>query len=396
MWEENPVALEDDEALQTAWEQGGQQLIREARRATEWLASKGDGVLKVEQRLGSRVPIAVDPEDYVPLVDPIERDLTVGHALIRRWYEGPRILNSDLYNRATVQIYVPPELAVLSDGRVAETHTRMTYNFPGDNQGVLGHVMEEMEQDARLLGVWRVGNSDSVFASMERNVYEVLLCFTHARTALTQDVRSTAIIPAAIDPAQINPATGRLVRNLLRPEFRISVDNIQGSGPSAIGYLDPPGPAIADAFLRLADVGMDNLAYTANTPREAFGQNYMANEPADALTKLLQTFKTKVIDARDDLGMILSDAFYILNGRRIKIGWKKEPFANSTVIRDEIRRDFKDGIVNLEYAQGALNYPIMEVDNGDDQRTGPGQLSTQQRRPPAPGVEDGADPDVDV
>ena len=398
IWEENPVALDDEEALQTRWEEDGQMLIREARRATEWLVSKGDGVLKVEQRMGMATPLAVDPEDYVPLMDPIERDLTVGHALVRRWYEGPRLSSgSDLYNRATVQIHIPPELAALSDGRVVETMSRTTYSFPGgsDAEGILGEVLETMP-DARVLGVWRFGNSDSVFKSMERNVYEIIMAFSHARTALTQDIRSTAIIPAAIDPAQVDPATGRIKRDLLRPEFRISVDNIQGSGPSAIGYLDPPGPAIADAFMRLADVGLDNLAYTANTPREAFGQNYQANEPADALTKLLQTFKTKVIDTRDDLSKILSEAFLLLTGQQIKVGWKKEPFANSTVIRDEIRRDFKDGIINLGFAQSALNYPIMEVDNGDDQRQGPGQVSADEPGGGASGAEDGADRDPDV
>ena len=165
VFDRSPQALDDSPAVQEQWKVDSPPMIRQARRAAEWFASKGRGVLIVENRYpGTPVPLAVDPKDYLPLLDPINRDLTVGNALLRLWYQGPR-LETIINNRATIQLYVTPEEAAVSDGRVKEMNTTQTFQWGGIERGVvggeLGDAEDERQDSVRLAGLWTFGEDDS-------------------------------------------------------------------------------------------------------------------------------------------------------------------------------------------------------------------------------------------
>ena len=382
VFERSPTVLDDDEAAQKLWEQYAPRLLREARKAVAWQPSKGRGVLVIENRYpGVPVPMAVDPQFYLPIVDRVNRDLTVGHALIRLWYEGRRLPEQRIPNRATVQIWVSAEDADMSDGRLAEMNETRTFIWGGDDAtGTLGGTLESeisRADNARLQGLWTFGDDDSLFATMERGVYECILALTHARTALTQDVRATRVVPQVIDPRYQN-ADGTLKLDLLDPQFQLAVDDIAGAG-TALGYQDPPGPVQSAAFQQFYELLLNNLAYTANIPPEAFGLNYMNNEPAEALTKLQQVFKTQVVDVRDDLSTILSEMFALLTGRQgVNIGWSNDPFEEPS--QNDARIQAIGDILTLDEKRALAGYPPATpeqqaelqggMDNGIDQRAG--------------------------
>ena len=281
VFERSPVPMDSNPAIDDLWKEHGPPMIRQTRRAVEWFPGKGRGVLKMENRYpGIPTTVAVDPQYYIPLVDPINRDLTVGDAIVRLWYEGERVVDRAIPNRVTVEVSVTEEQAAISDGRLTPVNEVVTFWWAGDEaQGSIGSGSfgdaSGREVNSRCLGIWTFGVDDSIYKSMERNVYEFLLAMTHARTALTQDVRSTQIIPQVVGEENIDTA-GKLKLDRLRPQFQVPVDQISGS--AGLGYLEPPGPAVADAFTRMAEINLDNLAYSANLPPEVVGLNGQSNQ----------------------------------------------------------------------------------------------------------------------
>ena len=248
VFERSPIPMDSNEAIDALWQEHGPAMIRQARRAVEWFPGKGRGVLKMENRYpGIPTPIAVDPQFYIPLVDPINRDLTVGDAIVRLWYEGERIVDRAIPNRVTIEICVSQAQADISDGRIPQpVNDVMTFWWAGDEaQGSVGGKLEGLSRsprpNARNLGIWTFGVDDSIYKSMERNVYEFLLSMTHSRTTLTQDVRATALLPPVTGEESMDPDTGKLVLDRLRPQFQIAVDQGRG-GTSALGYIEPHGP----------------------------------------------------------------------------------------------------------------------------------------------------------
>ena len=398
VFDRSPVVLDDNPAVQAQWEEASPAMLRQARKAVEWFGAKGRGILMVQRRYpATNIPLVVDPKDYLPLVDPVDRDLTYGHMLLRLWFEGQRI-QTTLPNRATVQIYIPQELADISDGRVIVQNTTEDFTWGGDVLGVvggrLGDSVKASRENPRLQGLWSFGEDDSVFKTMERNVYELLISLSNSRTSLTRDIRPVRVEPTVNDAYSLD-SSGRLILDLLDPSFRISVDSQTGAN---LGYLHSGGMDTSSAFLQLVEIALDNLAYVANIPREAFGLNMQANESGEALQKLQATFRTMVIDIRDDLATILSLMWPLLGGPTgVKIGWEHEPFASTKEYRDSVRADFTAGIVNREFAQASLGYPIMEVDNGNTERTGgsPSEDIDGRDDGESTGVEDGSDRDTD-
>ena len=384
----SPVALVDDEATQVRWKRESVMMIRQARKALEWYGAKGRGILMLERRYpGTSVPVAVDSRAYLPLVDPRRRDLTFGHMLLSLWRQGPR-LETNLPNRATIEIYVSKEMAAISDGYAVEQNTTQDFAWSGHAQGVVGGALAESTRgrrdNDRILGLWTFGEDDSIFGSMERNVYEALLALSNARTSLTRDIRPVRVEPSVSNPEQ-QDAQGNLVLDLLDPHFRISVDSRAGE---ALGYLQSGGDATSAAFLQLFEMALDNLAYVAAAPREAFGLNYQANEPGNALNQLVAIFRTLVIDIRDDLSEIFSQMWTLMGGPAdVKIGWKSEPFASTKEYEDAVRADYNapKPLITQSFAQGVLGYPIEEIENGTAVGQGTQELQNiDGRRPDEP------------
>ena len=374
VFERTPVLLDDDPAAEALWEQHKNAILRAMRLAAAWRVSKGRGVLAVEHRYpNALVPVAYDPAFYVPLVDYVNRDHVLGHVMALPWYDGPRLPGLEYPNKMRVMIYVPEEGARNSDGRIPGAVNEIrNFLYAGNLSGgtIAGRLGEEdtpREANSRLEGMWSFGDDDSWYATAERGVYECILALTNARTALTQDVRATAILPEVVDP-QFVDADGNIKVDLLRPQYRIPANHMSMSGSTGFGYVEPPGPMQAEAFLRMYEVGRENLAYDANIPPEAFGVNYTANEPAEAVTKLQQVFKTAVVDTRDDLGVIASQMFAALTGvMDATIGWEFEPFADQKENDDRAIKLKGAGIISTDTAQVMTNTPreaIQEAANG--------------------------------
>ena len=373
LWERNPTMLDDDPTLQALWKEHSPWLIRQARKATEWIPAKGRAVLTIERKYPNNLVVAaVDPVFFVPIVDKINRDLEIGCALIRLWYDGTRLPQHDIPNRITVEIEISEEQAARSDGRVEETHEVRTFSWAGQATGAIGGRIGDpignSMDNARLMGVWTLGDDDSLFATMERGVYEAVLSLSHARTSLTQEVRATQLIPNVTDPAYTGPLTEtEKIKRLLHPQYQVQVDD--ATGGTGLGFQDAPGPIMADAFLRLYEVTLNNLAYSCNIPPEAFGLNAMPGEPAEMYTKIQQVFATQIGDARDDLSTILSEMFEMLTGVvDADIGWELEVFGNVAENDDRAIKLKNAGIISTATAQIMTNSPKEDIDNGDNQR----------------------------
>ena len=412
VFEKNPTALDcdDDGPEMKAWEEIRAMLLKEGRKAVEWYFAKGHGVFHLEKRVGNKMMLAAaDPAGYLPIVDLINRDRTLGHILFYRYYTGPRTPQYDVPDRIRFYIYVDECGAEESDGRLRMTNDVVDMAWAGEQgqgfassqspvmSGRLGQVSLR-EESARTVGIWAFGSGDSVFKTMERTVYECILSLSHGRSALTQDIRSTRVVPQNAEGIG-RGEDGKILLDRIRPEYQISLNSVTGA--DLLGYLDPPGPAMSEAFREQYNLQLTNLAYDANMPPEAFGLNYTSGEPAEAITKLQQIFKTYVIDIRDDLSAIYTDVVKAMTGLDIKIGWEDEPFASTEVYRQGIRNDYRDGIINLEYTQERLGYPVMEVmppggmNNATPERQR-GQegadLDGRDDRQPQ-GTQDGPDPD---
>ena len=376
VFEVSPVPVDSSPEVERLWNELRTEFLKAARQSVEWRISKGRGVLQLQNRYpDKKILIPIDPQFYVPLVDMINRDIVVGDVILQRWYwrpEGANVVPQAPPNRVTIQISVTPEQAALSDGRIpGPVNTVQTFVWAGNeevgvvggNSGVLRQLEGEpgqVQDNARSEAVWTFGDDDSLFKTMERNVFELILAMSNMRSTLTQDVRAAAILPKVTDANSLD-ANGQFRLDRIRPKYQISADGIDNGAGSAFGYVDPPGPAQAAAYLQLANLCLDNLAYTASMSREAFGLNIQANESGEALSKLQQIFKTQVMDIRDELSRILSEAFKLRTGHETIIAWEREPFTQTKANDDRVINFKKAGLVSTATAQQMLHLPVEEI-----------------------------------
>ena len=370
VFESNPKMLDGDDDCQMLWEEEAPSMLREARKGVEWRAPKGNSVWALENRYpGVPTFVAWDPEYWIPLTDLVNRDLPLGDILWRPWWSGPRVLQHDFPDMITFYIAITEAQADLSDGRFGAMNEIRDFLWSGtlDSGVVAGTAtLEEhrrtvpTEENKRILGVWSSGNSDSLFKSMEQIVYECILALSHSRTALSQFVRSILIAPRVVDLQNVN-SLGQVELDLLNPQYNVPVDQIASGAGTAIGFLDPPGVEISASFREMYDLLLDAMAYAGNMPREQVGLGMQANESSLALSKLTQTFRTMVIDIRDDLSRILSEVFRLKYGKQVTIGWEDEP---QTLTRDKdlrILAYYDKGLISATTAQKAANWPIEDV-----------------------------------
>ena len=401
VFEVSPVPVDSSPEVEDAWNELRTEFLKAARQAVEWRISKGRGILQLQTRYpDNKLLVAIDPQYYVPLVDMINRDIVVGDVILQRWYwrsSNQPVLAETQPNRVTVQISVTPEQAALSDGRIdGPVNTVQTFVWAGQEAtGVLGSDTGRLQQlqgkegeiqdNARSEGVWTFGDDDSLFKTMERNVFEFIMAISNMRSTLTQDVRSTVILPRSVDPDAFD-ANGNFKVDPLRPQYEIPADGLVGGSTGAFGYVDPPGPTMAAAYIQLANLCLDNLAYTASMSREAFGLNMQANESGEALSKLQQIFKTQVMDIRDELSRILSEAFKIKTGHDTIIAWEREPFTQTKANDERIIAYKNAGLVSVATAQQMLHLPVEEIN--DETLTEPDKGGTINNTNDTPEVDD--------
>ena len=359
--------LGDDPNVDRAWKEYGPKLIKAARKGVEWRAPKGRSIWVLEKRYPDKLElIAWDPQYYIPFTDYVDRDLTLGHILWRPWWSGPRVLQHDFPDRVTFSIFIDEEGRENSERRLPVMNQVREFGWGGTlDAGVasftnlprLGDNIRNLD-GVRIQKIWTNGDDDSIFKTMERTVYEAILALSNARTALTQDVRQILIAPRTIGEANLDEQ-GRVKLDRWGPQYDVSVDNLTGA--DVLGYVDPPGPRQAEAFRQLYDLCLDNLAYVANMPRESFGLGIRTNESGVALTKLQQTFKTMVIDVRDDLSKVLSEAFEAMTGIKTVIGWEHEPYTLSQDLDRRTLAYHQAGLISDATAQNIASLPIEQI-----------------------------------
>lgn len=355
VFEQNPAPIEGDDTIKAKWNLVENSFLVAGIAATGWQVSKGRQVYNLAVRFPNQpILLAVDPQHYLPLVDLIDREIKIGDVIFHLYRTQPRQPHNNIPDHAAFQISVTEEQAALSDGRATVMNQRRVFPWGGDNaRGTLG-AEESRETNARSLRIWSFGDDDSIFASVESNVYELILAFTNARTALTQDVRSRALVPKLLLGQELDP---------LDPVYEAP---LSATSSDIYKYFVPPGPAMAEAFLSFINMLLDMMAYTANIPREAFGLNMMANESGEALNKLQQIFKTTVIDIRTNISRIFSEAFSLIYPEHpdVIIGWVDEPFANTVEKENRIINGWKESIIphtqeGLDFVLAQLGWPQM-------------------------------------
>ena len=400
VFERNPVPISGSPEVLEAWGKVRRNVIEQCRRAVEWHCAKGRGALVVEDQVGSKgvVPIfrAVDPAGYIPILHPRHRDQVIGHALGEWWRssdggatppeegrtETERI-ETDIANRLSFSIIVSQEQADNSDGWITRPVSEdRTFQWAGQNVGVLGSLYDTKK--SRIKKLWTFGIDDSVFGSMESNVFEALMHLSNARTSMTRDVRTLRLVPAIVDNAN-KDERGRFIVDRLEPDLYIPTEQItSGTG---FGYVEPPGPNLSMAFMHLYKMAMMNLAYTSDTPPEAWGDEYKSGEPADALHQLRQTFLTKVQDIRDDLVPILSEAFEILTGHSVIMGWESPPFARPEQQDERAIKLKAAGLISVSTGQQMTGVPVEEIQAPMPEG---GMMEGQDGEREEPGNDDGA------
>ncbi|MDE0006223.1 MAG: hypothetical protein OXQ29_26340 [Rhodospirillaceae bacterium] len=362
VWSDMPMPIDASEQITAQWMIQGSDLIRQMRKSIEWRVGFGRGVVWTDEQVGS-VPLfqTSSPAGYIPLLHPYNRDLVLGHVFLNFWREGERLQETDLANRVTAQIFVTPEAAAQSDGYMQQTNVIRIFEYAGQGSGAFGSLGALLgEVPGRLLGVWTYGDDDSIFGSMERNVFEALMHLSNARSALTRDVRPHQIVPTPVDPRNLD-SQGRFVIDPVEPNVYVPVDESSG-GQSMFGYVEPPGPATSAAFMELHELAMRQLAYVAMTPPEEFGDNYMSGEPAQAVQLLKHTFLMFVIDARDDISRILSEAWATVGGPSdVRIGWSQAPYVDTDAIDARVIRLLSAGLISRSTGQSMAGLPIEDT-----------------------------------
>lgn len=384
-FEQDPKPLDGDDAINAEWDKLSAKWTKASRQAVEWRAPKGRSVWVLEKQVGGQMElIAWDPQYYIPIVDTVNRDKTLGHILWRPWWSGERVLEHNFPDMVDFSIYIGEEEAAMSDGRFGPMNEMRRFRWAGTLSGgvVASTDLEEetmrVEDNPRIVKIWTSGDDDSVFKSMERTAYELILAMSNARTALTQDIRSTRIVPKQ-DQSQTD-SRGNILLDRLRPEYRVPLD---GENNDILGYLDPPGPLIATSFFQLVDLCLDNLAYAANTPRETFGVNtndsQLAPTASSSIAQLQQTFKTWIVDIRDDMSRILSEAFKLVTGHDVFIGWEHEPYVINQIVDQRVLAYHKQGLISDATAQAAGNWPIEQVSDTNNSQLKSAQSMQQDR-----------------
>ena len=370
VFEQSPIVIDASDAVKEQWDAESRAILRQARRATRWLVAKGRGVLTVENRVGpgaSVVPSlsAVDPAFWLPILDPEDRTLKLGDILARQWFEGERQMNS-IANRLTTTIRITEEQAAMSDGRFSALDQRDIWTWPGGYSGNIGEHLKRTP--SRTLGIWTWGDDDSVFAEMESNTLEAMLTLTMARSTMMRHPFPFVILPNDVSDRN-RDQQGNFEFDQFDPIVYASLTQGAGGG-NIFGYQENPAPGLSQGFLELASISEEFLAYVASSPKEAFGLSNGTEQHEGALNHLQQIFKTKVIDTRDELTVILPLIWELLGGPSVRIEWEHEPFAQTQAWRAEVRSDV--GTIITPQAGGKrLGYAEDEIIQESTETTDP-------------------------
>ena len=378
VFEHTPAPIDADAEIAKQWDDVRRPMMREMRKAVDWFTAKGRGVLVLEEQMGSLVFRAVDPAGWMPIKHPRHRDQVIGQMMLEWWRAEPRVPDTDIATRVDVTIHVTEDDVAHSDGYIpAPVQEVRTFWWQGYSQGALG-TLEEV-RPSRVLGMWTFGDDWSVYGSMERLVFEALMAASNARTCMTRDVRSDRIIPSVIDEANLDPE-GQFYVDLLQPDIRVPVDEMRSG--SGFGYVEPPGPAMSEAWAMRYEQALANLAEAADMPRIAFGEGYESREPDAAVRRLTQSFITKITDIRDDLGPIMAEVWELQGGPPgVKIGWGQEPFVDQTQIDDRAIKLHNAGIIGTSTAQAMVGVPIEEVSQPFKEKMGDAGNDTDSNVP---------------
>lgn len=369
---EAPVPQGADDDVLELWNQYSREFERAGRRALTWKIADGRGVMQLTDqaaRQGDNEPVgtrqhlkAVNSQYFTPIVDAMDREVEIGSIINRLWYQGDRIAGMSIPNRLTSEVYVSDGGAALSSQLVPATSRRIEFNWGGNEvEGTIGSEIKRIDPYRTNLGIWSWGDDDSLFKTMERTVYEIILGFSNARTAMTQAIRAPFLRPE-ITSATLpkDPDTGAVILDLYDPEIPIPL--MPGiTGLDGFGYLTPPGATQAEGFISVVQLLIEYLAFSTGAPPHVFGLGYIANEAADTASKLLQMYKTMVVDAQDNIGRIMSEAFQIISGSSEIVGWEHEPFLQTM---ENIRRttELHSGyLITDANAQTAVGQPVEEI-----------------------------------
>ena len=359
-FEEDPVPDGASKEEQDAWLIDGRRMIDEVKRGVDWLIAKGRFVAVVEKQITATSTLnnfrCVDPVSYFPIVHIRNRDLVLGHILVFWNYGLDERLETDIAYEVDVDIIIDEDGAALSDGYLEPMNVLRRYRWSTQPQGRGVTADLIFEGTSNIQKVWTFGNDDSTFGESESNVFNSILALTNSRTSMTNEIRALKQLPAAIDSSN-RDKDGRIVLDLLDPIWQIDVDSGQSVG--GIGYVEPPGPVMSAGFKELYGQGLDNLAYSAGVPRETLGQNYLSNEPAEALTKLQQIFITRVIDIRDNLSRGFTAALPFMGmDTKYDIKWRRAPYEKLQLTVEELFSAYDKGLAEAETVQDRIDLPV--------------------------------------
>lgn len=372
VFESAPTPIDPSPDIAERWKREGRALIREVEKAVEWRIAKGRGVLLCENQVaGAGVePVfsAVDPAGYLPIRHPRNPDYTIAH-MFATWYRvGERLPYSDLADRVDLAIFCDERGAALSDGRMKPINVVRSYGWNADRGGLgtFGAFLGEIP--GRILGAWTFGDDDSLFGATEDNVFEAIIALSNSRTTLTRDVRSIVIVPNQVDERNLN-AVGQFVIDKLNPVVQIPPET--GDGGSKYGYVEPPGPLMAEAYRETHNTALQQIAYTANLPPTVFAEGYQPGEPAEAVRQLTVLHLTYVVDIRDDLSPIMSEGWALTGGPSgVDIGWEQAPYVDQEKVDERAIRLRQAGAISQATLQAMVGVPIEPVDEPQQQQQG--------------------------
>ena len=342
------------------WFEHSEQVLREARYASTQHTMTGYGGLAVEQRLGAgaAAPTLYAPEmaGYIPIQDPSNPRLVLGHVLLTFWWAGERIA-SDFANRVTAQVWVDADGVALSDGRIAApVNRRVTFGWASSTyNGVLGAIEEDLP--GRMLGFQVFGEGESLYEIMESLVASIIIKTGTANAALAQQALSVLILPAATAMEQTHDQQGRLQLDPIKPVITFSDLGRQGGNP--YGWVEGPGATMASALETSVEADLNSLAMLTGIGPEFFGMQGYAGESGEHRVQLLQTAKTRVIDRRVDIGMALDKLLPLIGGpAQPGTAWRYEPFEDQTQVDDRAVKLLQAGIISVTTAQEMTHSPL--------------------------------------
>ena len=312
-----------------------EQMWTQIVRAVEYWSIKGRIVL-IKRKDGTL--LAVNPTSYYPIRAEWDDQITLGHALVYRYWQP---VEDVIYRTGT-----PDRVKIVLFDKELGVNVVRYHELHGQ---LIGSLIEEVESDIEDIFVWGEGERDTFYPQMEDLVRELVIREAYASQLLNKHSAPILIVPTN---SGLIDDDGNV--KLSAKGSVIEIDPAEMSSPPEYVVWDGHLEANDEKIKRI----VNDIHLATGVPPVVFGIDQGKGESGESRDRLMFSAMARVRRVRKGLEL----AMELVLGGNVEVSWVSSPFATEEERRAAVLREFAIGVITANEARELLDYDMMEDD----------------------------------